>query len=205
MKNRILRGHMAALALLAGLAAPAWPADGPPMVVLREKTDQVLAVLDAHLAQSGRAQALQEARIRQLALSLFDFAAFARLVLGGRWHDFTSEEQAAFEVALTQFLLKTYVPLVLDRYRGERIEYIRQVRLSAAKARVELRVWRDGKAIPVTVKMIQRQGQWRVYDLDALGFSAVGNYRAQFQWLLRQESPEQLIERLENMPALAVP
>lgn len=200
MNMRILRNQMVSIAMTVGLMAPAAAGVVQPMEVLREKVGQGLVILNHHRNQGGQDRALQEARIRQLSLSIFDFAAMSRMVLAGRWHDFTSEEQAAFVKAFTHFLQETYLPLLLDRYRGEQIEYIRQVRVSPARARVEVRVVRDGKAVPVTVKMIHHGGLWKVYDLDALGFSAVANYRAQFQWLLERETPTQVIERLENMP-----
>jgi len=205
MNIRILRNPVVSLAMTVGLMAPVAANDVQPMDVLREKVAQGLVILNHHRNQGGENWALQEARLRQLSLSIFDFAAMSRMVLAARWHDFTSEQQAAFVRAFTHFLQGTYLPLLLDRYRGEQIEVIRQVRVSPAKARVEVRVVGDGKAVPVTVKMIRRGGLWKVYDLDALGFSAVGNYRAQFQWLLERETPAQVIERLENMqgpPAL---
>jgi ABC-type transporter MlaC component len=45
--------------------------------------------------------------------------------------------------------------------------------------------------------MLRRENTWRVYDIVALGISAVKFYRGQFRELLRNESPEQVIERLK--------
>jgi phospholipid transport system substrate-binding protein len=39
---------------------------------------------------------------------------------------------------------------------------------------------------------------WKVYDIEALGISAVRNYRAQFKSLLSKETPDQVIERLKQ-------
>jgi phospholipid transport system substrate-binding protein len=46
--------------------------------------------------------------------------------------------------------------------------------------------------------MIKRRGLWKVYDIEALGISAVRNYRAQFKSLLSKETPDQVIERLKQ-------
>jgi phospholipid transport system substrate-binding protein len=46
--------------------------------------------------------------------------------------------------------------------------------------------------------MIKRKGQWKVYDIQFLGISAVRNYRAQFKSLLRKETPDQVIERIRE-------
>jgi phospholipid transport system substrate-binding protein len=45
--------------------------------------------------------------------------------------------------------------------------------------------------------MIKREGLWKVYDIQLLGFSAIRNYRAQFQFMLLKETPDQVIERLK--------
>jgi ABC-type transporter MlaC component len=46
--------------------------------------------------------------------------------------------------------------------------------------------------------MTNRSGRWQVYDLSVLGVNAVSNYRAQFKWILRNQSPQQLIARLKD-------
>jgi phospholipid transport system substrate-binding protein len=46
--------------------------------------------------------------------------------------------------------------------------------------------------------VIKRKGQWKVYDIQFFGVSAVRNYRAQFNSLLRKETPDQVIERVRE-------
>jgi len=170
-----------------------------PITVLQEGVDQGLALLSERAyrnADGGRT--VQEAHIRELATALFDFTAMSRMVLSSHWKNFTATQQTAFVQAFTSFLQRTYVPILLDRYNGEQIEYVRQARLSPSRARVEVRVLHRGRAIPVNVKMIRRRGRWRVYDVDVLGFGAVANYRAQFEWLLTRQTPDQVIERLRH-------
>jgi len=205
MGFRFLRNILPVMALLIGCAAPGAAADTQPLDVLRDDISRGLAILNDRQYETEDGRALQEARIRQLTGTLFDFAAMSRLVLSRHWHAFTPEEQEAFVRAFRNFLQRTYVPVLLDRYRGERVEYVRQVQLSSARVRVEVRVMHRDTAIPVDVKMIHREGRWRVYDVDALGISAVGIYRAQFQALLSRETPGQVIDRLERMPALKIP
>jgi phospholipid transport system substrate-binding protein len=170
--------------------------DRQPMEVLREGVSQGLAFLDDQTYRGVDGRAAQEAHIRELTMTLFDFTTMSRMVLSSYWGDFTTAQQTAFVHAFRAFLQRTYLPILLDRYNGEQIEYVRQIRLSNSRARVEVRVLHRGRAIPVDVKMIRRIGRWRVYDVDALGFSAVAIYRAQFKWLLGRETPAQVIERL---------
>ena len=76
--------------------------------------------------------------------------------------------------------------------------HVRQVMVSPTRAKVEVLVSWRGRRIPVTAKMIRREDTWKIYDVSSLGISAVQNYRAQFQWMLRDETPAQVIEHLKN-------
>ena len=70
--------------------------------------------------------------------------------------------------------------------------------ISDSRALVEIEVtWKKLK-VPLTLRMTNRSGKWKVYDLSALGLNAVSNYRAQFKSILRKESPKQIIGRLKD-------
>jgi ABC-type transporter MlaC component len=198
MTNRIICSRIVLMVAVLALAAPTAAVDRQPMDVLREGVNQGLALLNDKTYCGVNGRAAKEARIRELTQTLFDFTIMSRMVLSSYWKNFTTAQQTAFVRAFRAFLQRTYLPLLLDRYNGERLEYVRQIRLAPARVRVEVRVLHRGRAIPVNVKMIRRQGRWQIYDVDALGFSAVGNYRAQFKWLLRRETPDQIIARLNH-------
>jgi ABC-type transporter MlaC component len=57
--------------------------------------------------------------------------------------------------------------------------------------------------VPVKLRMKKKLGTWKVYDLSALGISAVSNYRAQFKWILQNKTPDQAIadikEKIRNL------
>ena len=70
--------------------------------------------------------------------------------------------------------------------------------ISNSRARVEIEVtWKKLK-VPLSLRMTNRSGKWKVYDLSALGINAVSNYRAQFKSILSKESPKQIIGRLKD-------
>jgi phospholipid transport system substrate-binding protein len=46
--------------------------------------------------------------------------------------------------------------------------------------------------------MLKRNDTWKVYDIIVLGVSGVRNYRAQFQTILLEQSPAQVIGLIEN-------
>jgi phospholipid transport system substrate-binding protein len=179
--------------------APHLPAvEDQPMEVLRENVSRGLAILNAPQYQSAEMKALQAEHMWALTREAFDFAVMARLVLAAHWPAFTPAQQQAFVREFAAYLRRAYLPDLLAKYNGERLEYVRQVLISKTRARVDVLVyWRD-RAIPVTAKMILRAGTWKIYDISALGISAMQNYRAQFQSLLREEPPARVIDILRN-------
>jgi phospholipid transport system substrate-binding protein len=58
-------------------------------------------------------------------------------------------------------------------------------------------LWK-GTEVPVEVRMLRRSSTWKVYDIIVLGVSGVKNYRAQFQALLRDNKPSEVIERIKD-------
>jgi phospholipid transport system substrate-binding protein len=187
------------LLLFSGLALAASAAQDEPMSVLRHKITRGLAILnDPQYRSNPAGRALQGERIWALSRDTFDFTVMSRLVLASRWGAFTPQQQAAFVREFAAFLRRAYLPELLERYNGEQIEFVRQVMVSPTRARVDVLVHWQERQIPVSAKMILRNGNWKIYDVSSLGISAVLNYRAQFQWMLRNESPAQVIEILKN-------
>lgn len=198
MKTLGLFNAMIVIGLVLGLVSPMKASSGQPLEVLRDKIEQGLAILNDPRHQAAEDRSRQANRIWQLSREIFDDRAMSRRVLSSRWHDFSPAQQQAFVREFPAFLRRTYLPLLLEKYGGQQVEYVRQVMVSSRQARVEaLVLWHDRK-IPVTVKMIRRHGQWKIYDFSALGFSAVMNYRAQLHWMLQQETPAGVIEILRS-------
>lgn len=198
MKKHALFSIILVTGIAIGLVSPVTASDNHPLDVLQARIDQGLTVLNGAPCRTPACRTRQEERLWQLSLELFDFSTMSRLVLSSHWQDFTPEQQTVFVRQFAAFLRRTYLPVLLERYNGEQIEYVRQVQLSPTRARVDARVrWRDRK-IPISAKMIYREGVWKIYDVSSIGISAVKNYRAQFHWMLQEETPDQVIEILKN-------
>jgi ABC-type transporter MlaC component len=204
LKKHALCSIILMTGMVVGLVLPVTASTNQPMAVLQARVEKGLALLNDAPCRTPACHTQKEERLWQLSLELFDYATMSRLVLSSRWHDFTPQQQAAFVREFAAFLRRTYLPALLRRYNGEKIEYIRQVQLSPTRARIDVRVlWRD-RGIPISAKMIYREGAWKIYDVSSLGISAIKNYRAQFRWMLQQETPNQVIEILKNRKGRAL-
>jgi phospholipid transport system substrate-binding protein len=58
-------------------------------------------------------------------------------------------------------------------------------------------VTKSGTAVPVESRLTQRGGRWLVYDVLIENVSLVGNYRSQFDRIIRATSYDELVRRLK--------
>jgi ABC-type transporter MlaC component len=58
-------------------------------------------------------------------------------------------------------------------------------------------IWRN-REFAVEVRLRTRGENWLIYDLSVLGISAVQVYRAQFQQIMRTQSPAEVIDLIRG-------
>ena len=168
-----------------------------PLDILRNSVDESINILnDSGYADSSRKDT-QRQKLWLILKQIFDFQEFTRLALGRNWNTFTPPQQREFTELFSKFVNIYYLTRLQDRYNNEEVIFINQNLISSTRAVIHVKVlWRN-QEVPVDIKMLKRMNTWRVYDIVALGISAVKFYRVQFQELLRSESPAQVIERLK--------
>jgi len=145
---------------------------------------------------ANREKQLQE--LWGLLLQSFDFHEFSKRALSSHWKRFSEQEKKDFVEVFSKFLGYFYLRKVQDSYTQERVFYKNQERVSDSRAVIHLEVLHNELRVPVKVKMTNRSGSWKVYDLVFLGISGVSNYRAQFRVLLRKQSPAQIIATIRE-------
>ena len=176
---------------------PSLSAEGAnALEILRTKFEEGNRILDDTELAATERRAEKEEKLWLLSCQIFDYALISRMVLASRWDEFTPVQQDEFTAAFTGFLRRTYVPRLMERYNGERVIFVRQNLISPSRADVEAYLMWHNRKISFNLHMVKRQGDWKVYDISALGISSVKNYRAQFRWLLLSDTPAQLIARL---------
>ncbi len=168
-----------------------------PLEALQQGIEGAIRVLDDPQFRDADRKKDQQQKLWQIMLEFFDFKEFSRKVLGSYWKSFSPQQRDEFVRVFGEFLGKLYLGRLQDRYNNERVTYLGQQMISNANALVEIEVlWRNLK-VPVTLRMTNSSGRWKVYDLSVMGINAVSNYRAQFKWILSKESPQEIIGRLK--------
>jgi phospholipid transport system substrate-binding protein len=179
------------------VATASLAAEDQPIEALRKGVEEGLRILKNPEFNAADRKEAQQQKLRIILEKLFDFQEFSRRVLASNWKDFEPAQREEFVRVFTEFLGKFYIGKLQERYKDESLIYVDQELKSATRALVNIKVVWKGQKIPIGLRMIKRKGLWKVYDIQVLGISAVRNYRAQFQFILRTETPAQVIERLK--------
>ena len=190
-----LRLAAVALASLVVLAGPA--IGGEPTDQLKPEIDRVIKTLEDPTLKGEAKAAQRRDALRAITESVFDWEEMSRRALGPHWQGRSEAERTEF-VGLFRNLIESAYASKIESYSGERVNYTGDsVEGDQATVRTRLTT-RQGKEVPVDYRMLKRDARWKVYDVGVEGVSLVGNYRTQFNHIIRTSSYEELIRKLKS-------
>ena len=169
---------------------------GTPLEAVRTKVNDVLGVLRDSALQDKSAEKIKEKKVWSIMDELFDYSELSKRTLGKNWAKLNPEQQKEFSDLFSTHLGNVYMDRILA-YSDEKVVFNKEKR-KKARALVYTRVITQSKEIPIDYRMIQKNGQWKVYDVVIEGVSLVKNYRSQFREMLKKEKPEYLLESLRK-------
>ena len=186
MKTWILVPAVLLVAVTAALA-------GPPTDQVRRYTEIVQRILD----DTAMPAADKREAVRKVAEEVFDMTETAKRALGRHWQGRTPAEQEEFVQVFAELLERTYISKI-DLYGGEQLQFTGEaVDGNFATVRGKL-VTKQRSEIPLEARLHQRDGRWLIYDVVIESVSLVGNYRSQFDRIIRTASFEELLKRLKS-------
>lgn len=186
MKTWILVPAVLLVAVTAALA-------GPPTDQVRRYTEIVQRILD----DTAMPVADKREAVRKVAEEVFDMTETAKRALGRHWQGRTPAQQEEFVQVFAELLERTYISKI-DLYGGEQLQFTGEaVDGDFATVRGKI-ITKQRSEIPVEARLHQRDGRWLVYDIVIESVSLVGNYRSQFDRIIRTASFEELLKRLKS-------
>jgi phospholipid transport system substrate-binding protein len=184
-----------ALGLVAVASAPARA--GAPTDQVREYTDAVVKVLEDPALKAEDKKPERRAAVRKIAADVFDVQETARRALGPHWQQRTPQERQEFVQLFAELLEQTYISKI-DLFGGEKLKFTEE-KVDGDNAMVRAKVLtKQQTEVPVEARMLRRGDRWLIYDILIENISLVGNYRAQFDRIIRTSSYEDLVKRLRN-------
>lgn len=185
------------MVLASGARQPARADALTPLAAVRGAIDQTVGVLH------DQAAPLEERRrdLRQLAESNLDLAQMARVALGPHWEQLSEAQRAEFVPLFAAFIESAYLDQIQD-YARLRIDVSTQSLSDPQHARVSATVVQPDEApLPITFMLERAGNRWLVYDVAVGDISMVGNYRQQFDRVIRSRGVDELMARLKQKQA----
>jgi len=165
--------------------------------VVEETLRSVLAVLDQRDVSSDQ----RRRQIEQIAYQRFDFVTMSKLVVARPWRKFSKEQKKSFISEFRQHLSRSYGKRI-DRYQQTDLEVAGHVMEPRGDVTVRTVIATgEFEGTEVDYRMRYRDGRWRAIDVVIEGVSLVSNFRSQFQSILSQGGPEELLRRLAEKNA----
>lgn len=194
--QRLLTRCLLTATISCAFALPAL-ANTPQQVI-----EESIALLDEKLTGKQEELAADRGQLYELIDSIllprFDRKYAAQLVLGKYWRRADAAQRERFISAFYQSLLRRYADGVLE-FDQSRIEILPfDGDLAEQRTRVKTMVTlEDGTRVPVDYALVNRDGNWLVFDVRIEGISYVQNFRAELNSEIQAKSLDAVIERLE--------
>lgn len=168
-----------------------------PREEIQSSVEKVLAILkDPNLKGEGKRQE-RIAQLRQVIFPKFDFAEMARRSLGAEWQKRTPEQQKEFVKLFTELIEASYANN-LDSYNGEKVAFTGD-KQDGEYAQVDTKITSNkGEDSPVSYKLRQTDGSWKIYDVVIENISIVNNYRSQFTRVIARSSFDDLLRQMRE-------
>ncbi|MBF0565462.1 MAG: ABC transporter substrate-binding protein [Nitrospirae bacterium] len=168
-----------------------------PQTIIKSAIDRVLLSLnDESLKSPGKAKE-RRAKIRAIFDERFDVEEMSKRALSVNWEKRTDAEKKEFVPLFGNLIVNTYIGRI-EKYSGEAINYAgEQVDGNYAEVKTEVNA-KDGGKIPINYYMLNKNNEWKVYDVSIEGVRLVNNYRSQFASIINTKSYEELVKLLKE-------
>ena len=141
-------------------------------------------------------QQARRAALRKTIDERFNYRQMVMRSLAKNWDARSDQERQEF-IALFKSLLENSYANKLEAYRDEKINYLDEI-IKGKYALIKTEVVRRSSTLGVDYKLIQENGNWKVYDFVIEGVSMIRNYRSQFTKIIRKDSYEVLVQKLTD-------
>jgi phospholipid transport system substrate-binding protein len=186
-----------AIALFAMLLLPALGNAAVATDQLRGTIDAVIEVLKNPALKGDAKKTERRAKIRGVIAGRFNYTEMAQRTLGKHWQERNAQEKEEFAKLFGALIENSYISK-LEGFTNEKVLYSAE-NIVQSSALVKTRiVTTKGTEIPVDYKLIDKGGNWMVYDVVIEGVSLVANYRTQFNKTLMQSSFDELVKQLKT-------
>ncbi len=168
-----------------------------PTAHIRASVDAVVAILTSPEYQNATSAEDKLRRIEAVVDGFFESEELSKRALAQYWRIFDGRQKEEFQVLFLKLIKQVYLKKSLT-YNGEVVVYNQEIIKSETLAEVHTNLTSPSMNIPITYYLIRKNAGWKVYDVSVENVSLVKNYRSQFQSILQNSAPDQLIAILRE-------
>lgn len=195
MARTLFVGAFVGAALLAsGIATTARAQEKGAIDEVKKTIEQVVTVNAQFVGDEKQQQ--RRAELRKVIQPRFDFDEMARRSLGAHWLNITPEEQKDFVQVFSDLLAQTYLARV-ETVRSDTVK-VDSENLDFPRSIVKTTVFNKGEKFPLDYKLMNTQGEWKVYDVVIENIGLVANYRTEFAAIIRKDQFPGLMQKLRE-------
>ncbi len=171
-------------------------AAGSATEAVRGTIDEVIRILsDKEMKQPARHQERRKL-LETVIWGRFDDREMSKRSLAAQWTKLNETEREEFVRLFQSFLTDAYADKI-EGYAGEQVQYLGE-RLEGPYAEVRTKLMSEKTSYPMDYRLMEKAGDWVVYDIIVDGISLVRNYRGQFERIIHAESYAALVEKLRK-------
>ncbi len=175
--------------------------DDPARIVEKTVTTLLEELSENRAHLQGNNHALFEL-VNQVASPLFDFDYIAKLVLASSWRQASAQQREVFANEFKRLIIITYATALFQYTGNETIKFGKtkikeQKGIKSGTVNTEIKLSK-GSTIPVSYSLIQRDHQWKVYNLTVGSLNMVLSYRNIFQASIRGKGLQRMIADLKS-------
>jgi phospholipid transport system substrate-binding protein len=178
------------------LLQPGIASAGSPIEALEATSQKVHAVLSDAKLKGPEHMAERRNQLITVISKRFSCEEMSKRALGDEWVKRSETEQQRFTGLFQALLAKSYASKI-EGYGAAPIHYLEE-RMVPGHAMVRAKIYAAKSEYVVDFRLVEKAGNWRVYDVVVDGTSLINSYRAQFARVLTFASYETLVERMRE-------
>lgn len=184
------------------LAQPGIAAAAAPIEALQDTSQKVHMLLNDTELKKPEHAAERRSQLVSIIGERFSCEEMSKRSLGDEWAKLTEGEQQEFIRLFRTLLAKSYAGKI-EGYAGAPVRYLAE-RLADGYAVVRAQILTSKNEFMLDFRMVEKAGDWLVYDVVVDGISLMNSYRGQFARVLTFASTEGLLERMREKADLPV-
>lgn len=194
---RILKTILLAVGVIL---SPMIVAQSSPVPMLERTANEIISTLKQNKSSLKSNPNIIYGAVEKNLLPIVDVPGMSRSVLGRQaWMKASEAQRAQFSQAFTRLVIRTYSS-PLAQYSDESVQFL-PVRgsLNSRFMRVNSLIVRsEGQNIPLTYSLVDKNGQWKIYDISVEGVSLLQSFRSQFAQVLQNSSIDEVIKQMQQ-------